>query len=162
MYGRVGTCQQEFGTVASWLIDVLNVVTGNLDRPGGAMFTKAAVGAANTRGTPGRGKGLQVGRRKSRVGGLPEVLGEFPVGALADEIETPGEGQIRAMITIAGNPVLSNPNGARLDRADTSAHSLAVGWIHGSFTLVLQHIWQLELVDEQDDDLLRVIATYEF
>jgi anaerobic selenocysteine-containing dehydrogenase len=120
VYGRVGTCQQEFGTVASWLIDVLNVVTGNLDRPGGAMFTKAAVGAANTRGTPGRGKGLQVGRRKSRVGGLPEVLGEFPVGALADEIETPGEGQIRAMITIAGNPVLSNPNGARLDRAFAS------------------------------------------
>ncbi|HXJ32789.1 MAG TPA: molybdopterin oxidoreductase family protein [Candidatus Eisenbacteria bacterium] len=117
VYGRIGTCTQEFGTLASWLVDVLNVLTGNLDRDGGAMFTKAAVGALNTRGTPGRGKGLRTGRRTSRVRGLPEVLGEFPVATLADEIETPGEGQIRALITIAGNPALSNPNGGRLAAA---------------------------------------------
>jgi anaerobic selenocysteine-containing dehydrogenase len=117
VYGRVGTCQQEFGTVASWLVDVLNVLTGNLDRPGGAMFTKAAAGASNTRGEPGRGKGVRFGRRTSRVRGLPEVFGELPVGCLAEEIETPGEGQIRALITIAGNPVLSTPNGARLSAA---------------------------------------------
>jgi anaerobic selenocysteine-containing dehydrogenase len=117
VYGRVGTCQQEFGTVASWLVDVLNVLTGNLDRPGGAMFTKAAAGAANTRGEPGRGKGVRFGRRASRVRGAPEVFGELPVGCLAEEIETPGDGQVRALVTIAGNPVLSTPNGARLARA---------------------------------------------
>jgi anaerobic selenocysteine-containing dehydrogenase len=114
VYGRVGTCQQEFGTVASWLVDVLNVLTGNLDRPGGAMFTKAAAGAANTRGEPGRGKGVRFGRRTSRVRGLPEVFGELPAACLAEEIETPGDGRIRALFTVAGNPVLSTPNGARL------------------------------------------------
>jgi anaerobic selenocysteine-containing dehydrogenase len=117
VYGRVGTCQQEFGTLASWLVDVVNTLTGNLDRPGGAMFTRAAAGAANTRGTPGRGKGLRIGRRASRVRGLPEALGELPAACLAEEIETPGDGRIRALITIAGNPVLSTPNGARLVRA---------------------------------------------
>jgi anaerobic selenocysteine-containing dehydrogenase len=117
VYGRVGTCTQEFGTAASWLVDVLNAITGNLDRPGGAMFTRAAAGAANTRGAGGRGKGIRLGRRKSRVRGLPEVFGELPVACLAEEIETPGDGQIRALVTIAGNPVLSNPDGARLARA---------------------------------------------
>jgi anaerobic selenocysteine-containing dehydrogenase len=120
VYGRVGTCQQEFGTLTSWLVDVVNVLTGNLDRPGGAMFTRAAAGAANTRGTPGRGRGLRTGRRTSRVRGLPEVLGELPVVCMAEEIETPGDGQVRALITIAGNPVLSTPNGARLAQAFAS------------------------------------------
>ncbi len=117
VYGRMGTTTQAFGSLTSWLIDVVNVVTGNLDRPGGAMFTKAAAGQANTRGTPGVGRGLRINRRQSRVKGLPETLGELPVAALAGEIETPGEGQIRAMLTVAGNPVLSNPVGHRLDRA---------------------------------------------
>jgi anaerobic selenocysteine-containing dehydrogenase len=117
VYGRIGTCTQEFGTLASWLVDVLNLVTGNLDRPGGAMFTKAAAGAANTRGTPGKGKGFQLGRWHSRVRGRPEVLGELPVACLAEEIETPGEGQIRALFTFAGNPVVSTPNSTRLGRA---------------------------------------------
>lgn len=117
VYGRMGTTTQAFGTLASWLVDVVNVVTGNLDRPGGAMFTKAAAGQANTRGTPGVGRGVRINRRQSRVKGLPETLRELPVAALADEIETPGDGQIRAMVTIAGNPVLSNPVGARLDAA---------------------------------------------
>jgi anaerobic selenocysteine-containing dehydrogenase len=117
VYGRVGTCQQEFGTLASWLVDVLNVLTGNLDRPGGAMFTRAAAGAANTRGTPGRGRGLRTGRRTSRVRGFPEMLGELPCACMAEEIETPGDGQVRALITVAGNPVLSTPNGARLAQA---------------------------------------------
>ncbi|MGH7858676.1 MAG: molybdopterin-dependent oxidoreductase, partial [Candidatus Binatia bacterium] len=117
VYGRIGTCTQEFGTLASWLIDVVNVLTGNLDRPGGAMFAKAAAGSPNTRGTPGRGKGVQLGRRKSRVRGLPEVYGELPAVCLAEEIETPGDGRIRALVTISGNPVLSTPGGARLARA---------------------------------------------
>ncbi len=117
VYGRIGTTTQEFGTLASWLIDVLNVITGNLDRPGGAMFTRAALGASNTRGAPGVGRGLRIGRRQSRVRGLPESLGELPVVCLAEEIDTPGDGQIRALITHAGNPVLSTPNGSRLDAA---------------------------------------------
>jgi anaerobic selenocysteine-containing dehydrogenase len=117
VYGRIGTCTQEFGTLASWLVDVVNTLTGHLDEEGGAMFTKAAAGAANTRGTPGRGKGVRFGRRQSRVRGLPEVYGELPVACLAEEIETPGDGQIRALVTIAGNPALSNPNGARLAKA---------------------------------------------
>jgi len=117
VYARIGTCTQEFGTLASWLVDVLNVLTGNLDREGGAMFTKPAAGGANTGGTPGIGRGVKFGRRRSRVRGLPEVFGEMPVVCLAEEIETPGAGQIRALITVAGNPVLSTPDGARLDRA---------------------------------------------
>jgi anaerobic selenocysteine-containing dehydrogenase len=117
VYGRIGTCTQEFGTLASWLVDVVNVLTGNLDRPGGAMFPLAPAFAPNTGGTPGQGRGVRVGRRKSRVRGAPEVAGEFPIACLAEEIETPGEGRIRALVAIAGNPVLSTPNGARLDRA---------------------------------------------
>ena len=117
VYARIGTCTQEFGTLASWLVDVLNFFTGNLDRPGGALFPRGAAGAANTAGEPGRGKGIRLGRWRSRVSGAPEVLGELPVGCLAEEIDTPGEGRIRALFTIAGNPVLSTPNGARLSRA---------------------------------------------
>ena len=117
VYGRMGTTTAEFGTVASWLVDVVNVVTGNLDRPGGAMFAKAAAGASNTRGASRTGRGLRVGRHESRVRGLAETMGELPAACLAEEIDTPGEGQIRAMVTVAGNPVLSTPNGDRLDAA---------------------------------------------
>jgi anaerobic selenocysteine-containing dehydrogenase len=116
VYGRIGTCTVEFGTLTSWLIDVVNVLTGNLDRPGGVMFPLAAHLRPQSR--PG-GKGFRTGRWHSRVRGLPEVKGELPVAALADEIETPGDGQIRAFVTIAGNPVLSTPNSGRLDRALT-------------------------------------------
>ena len=117
VYGRIGTCTQEFGTLASWMVDVLNVVTGNLDRPGGAMFTKAAAGSSNTRGTPGTGKGMQVGRWHTRVRGLPEALGELPVAGLAEEMDTPGDGQVRILFTVAGNPVVSTPNAGRMRRA---------------------------------------------
>ena len=117
VYARIGTCTQEFGTLASWLVDVINVLTGHLDQPGGAMFTRPAAGASHTRGTPGRGKGVRFGRRHSRVRQAPEVYGELPCACLAEEIDTPGDGQVRALVTIAGNPVLSKPNGARLARA---------------------------------------------
>jgi anaerobic selenocysteine-containing dehydrogenase len=117
VYGRIGTTVAEFGTIASWLVDVLNALTGNLDRPGGAMFSKAAAGASNTRGTPRVGRGLRLHRHTSRVRGLPETMGELPAIALAEEIDTPGEGQIRALITVSGNPVLSTPNSHRLDAA---------------------------------------------
>jgi len=117
LYGRIGTCTQEYGTLASWLVDVINVLTGHLDAPGGAMFPKAAAFAANTIGAPGTGKGITLGRRRSRVSGAPEVFGELPMTCLAEEIETPGEGQVRALITLASNPALSSPNGPRLAAA---------------------------------------------
>lgn len=94
---------------------MLNVLTGNLDRPGGVMFPQSAVGAAPRPPRPGRG--FLVGRWHSRVSGFPEVLSELPVTALSEELETPGEGQVKAVITVAGNPVLSAPDGARLSRA---------------------------------------------
>jgi anaerobic selenocysteine-containing dehydrogenase len=120
VYGRIGTSAQEFGTLSSWLVDVLNVLTGNLDREGGAMFPKAAAGSHNTTGTPGHGRGVRFGRWKSRVRGLPEIYGELPASCLAEEIDTPGEGQVKALITLAGNPALSIPNSNRLQRALSS------------------------------------------
>src|SRR5229473_4433836 len=117
VYGRIGTCTQAFGTLNSWLVDVLNVLTGNLDREGGAMFPKAAAGSRNATGTPGHGRGVRFGRWKSRVRGLPEIYGELPSSCLAEEIDTPGQGQVKALITLAGNPALSTPNSERLQRA---------------------------------------------
>jgi anaerobic selenocysteine-containing dehydrogenase len=117
LYGRLGTCTQEFGTLTSWLVDVINALTRHLDEPGGAMFPRAAAFAKNTLGAPGKGRGVGTGRHKSRVSGAPEVFGELPLTCLAEEIETPGTGQVRALITLAGNPVLSAPNGARLGKA---------------------------------------------
>jgi anaerobic selenocysteine-containing dehydrogenase len=93
------------------------VLTGNLDRPGGAMFPRAAAGQRNSAGEPGRGRGAKIGRWHSRVRGLPESFGELPVAALAEEIETPGEGQVRALVTLAGNPARSTPNSGRIERA---------------------------------------------
>ena len=114
-HGRVGTSTQSFGGLCQWLIQVLHLLTGNLDRPGGAMFTAPAFDlVARTQGTSQAG---HFDRRRTRVRGLPEFSGEFPVAALAEEIDTPGKGQIRALITSAGNPVLSTPNGGRLDKA---------------------------------------------
>ena len=117
VYGRIGTCTVSFGTTASWLVDVVNALTGNLDRPGGVMFPMPAAGNPTTRGEKGRGKGFRIGRGHSRVRGFPEALGEYPVSVMAEEITTPGEGQIRAMVTVAGNPVLSTPNSGALDAA---------------------------------------------
>jgi anaerobic selenocysteine-containing dehydrogenase len=117
VYGRIGTCTQEFGTLASWLIDVLNVCTGNLDRPGGAMFTNAATSTSTAGDATGKGRGVTFGRRTSRVRELPEFFGELPVVCLAEEIETPGDGRIRALVTVAGNPAVSTPNSDRIRRA---------------------------------------------
>jgi anaerobic selenocysteine-containing dehydrogenase len=118
VYGRIGTTTTEFGSTASWLVDVVNTLSGNLDRPGGSMFATPVAGGATTRGRPGTGKGFRTGRGRTRVSGHPEVMGEYPVGALAEEITTPerepGEGRIRALVTLAGNPVLSTPNSVRL------------------------------------------------
>lgn len=115
VYGRIGTSTVTFGTLTSWLVDVINVLTGNLDRPGGAMFPTSPIGAAPRPPKPGRG--FSVGRWSSRVSGHPEVCSELPTALLPEEIETAGDGQIKAVVTIAGNPVLSAPDGDRLSAA---------------------------------------------
>jgi anaerobic selenocysteine-containing dehydrogenase len=115
VYGRLGSTAVEFGTLASWLVDVLNALTGNLDRPGGAMFPLSPT--ARRPRPPGPGKGFTTGRWHSRVAGHPEVKSELPASALAEEIDTPGEGRLRALVVVAGNPVLSAPDGLRLDGA---------------------------------------------
>ncbi|MFC8277023.1 molybdopterin oxidoreductase family protein [Streptomyces sp. NPDC057271] len=115
VYGRMGSSTVAYGTLANWLVDVLNVLTGNLDRPGGALFPLAATAPAPRPAAPG--KGFALGRWSSRVSGHPEAKGELPMAALAEEIETEGEERIRAVITVAANPVLSAPDGLRLDRA---------------------------------------------
>ncbi|MFG2376265.1 molybdopterin oxidoreductase family protein [Streptomyces sp. NPDC048504] len=117
VYGRIGSCTVPHGTLASWLVDVLNVLTGNLDRPGGALFPQAATD--RTPGPAGPGRGFALGRWHSRVSQYPEAKGELPLSALAEEIDTAtAEGEpIRALIAVAANPVLSAPDGARLDKA---------------------------------------------
>jgi anaerobic selenocysteine-containing dehydrogenase len=115
VYGRIGTSTVAFGTITSWLVDVVNLLTGNLDRPGGVMFATSPIGPAPRPAKPGRG--FSIGRWHSRVSGYPEVASELPTALLPEEIETPGEGRIRAVVTIAGNPVLSAPDGERLSAA---------------------------------------------
>ncbi len=126
VYGRIGLCNQEFGTVASWLIDVVNVLTANFDVPGGLMFGTPIAWGANSLADPQWADGVTFGRWHSRVRGVPEVLGQVPVSCLAEEILTPNEvtpehdcpaRQIRALVTIAGNPVISSPGAQQLDDA---------------------------------------------
>ena len=110
-YGRMGVSVQAYGALNQWLIQLINIATGNLDRPGGSLFTLPAVDQVRNTGPGG------FGRHRSRVRELPEFDRELPVAALAEEITTPGEGQLRALFTGAGNPVLSTPNGRQLDEA---------------------------------------------
>jgi anaerobic selenocysteine-containing dehydrogenase len=112
-YGRIGVSTAEFGTVCHWAIQMLNIVTGNLDRAGGSMLTNPAIDVISM-GIAGRG---HFDLYRSRVRDVPEFGGELPVSVMREEMETPGDGQIRAMLTLAGNPVLSTPDGAALDRA---------------------------------------------
>ncbi len=114
-YGRVGLCTQRYGTLAAWLQQALNLVTGRLDEVGGMLLPTPAVDVLGIFDRLGwRGS---FDRWRSRVRGLPEFSDELPVAALADEIEPPGAGSVRALVTVAGNPVLSAPNGRRLARA---------------------------------------------
>jgi anaerobic selenocysteine-containing dehydrogenase len=114
-YGRVGACTQRFGGLTTWLLDALAIVTGNLDREGGLLFARPAVDlAAGSRFGIGA---AEIGRHRTRVRGLPSFGGQLPAIALAEEIDTPGPGRLRALLTIAGNPVLSLPDGGRLERA---------------------------------------------
>lgn len=114
VYGRVGACVGRFGTLVSFLLDVLNVLTGNLDRPGGAVFANSPIALD---GLVKRFDLASYARTRSRVGGLPDVLGQMPSSLMAREITTPGEGQMRALFVSAGNPVLSSPNGDELEAA---------------------------------------------
>ncbi|MBB3169746.1 molybdopterin-dependent oxidoreductase [Simiduia aestuariiviva] len=112
VYGRMGVSTQAHGSLCQWAIQLLNIVTGHLDVEGGLLLTRPAIDPAAPGSNP-----QELGKRHSRVRGLPAFAGEFPAATLADEILTPGAGQVRAMVTIAGNPVLSTPNGGQLDQA---------------------------------------------
>ena len=114
-YGRMGVSTQAWGTLCQWLIQLLNLVTGNLDREGGCLPNQAVLPVTGPGTSPGNR-----GRWHSRVRGLPEFAGELPVSVLAEEIQTPGPGQVRALLTCAGNPVLSTPDGRGLDKALSS------------------------------------------
>ena len=114
VYGRIGACQNELGPVTCWLIEAINVLTGNFDREGGAMFATPAADVGKLARLVLRSGH---GRFRSRVRGLPEFLGALPSAVMTEEIETPGDGQVRALISFAGNPILSTPNGERLGRA---------------------------------------------
>lgn len=118
VYGRIGLCNQEFGSLASWLVDVVNILTAHFDAEGGLMFPRPAAWSVTVQPQPGLEDGLaQFGRFQTRVRGAKEVLGQVPVSCLAEEIATPGDGQLKALITVAGNPVLSTPGGHKLDEA---------------------------------------------
>lgn len=117
VYGRIGTCNQEFGTLASWLVDVVNILTANFDTPGGLMFGNPVAWGVNSLPLPDFADGVTFGRWKTRVRGAPEVLGQVPLSCLAEEIASPGDGQVKALITVAGNPVISAPDAGRLDDA---------------------------------------------
>lgn len=111
VYGRMGVSTQSFGSLCQWLIQILNITLGSLDRQGGVMFTAPAFDTVALTGAGSHG------RYHSRVSHYPEILGEFPAAVMSEEMDTPGEGQIRALVSIAGNPVLSTPNGGRLEAA---------------------------------------------
>lgn len=113
-YGRIGTCTVEFGLLASWLVEVLGILTGHLDEPGGLMFPRPATGQHE----PGRpSPEFEIGRWRSVVRDLPEIENQLPSAVLAEEIDSAGERRLRALVTLAGNPVLSTANGVRLAKA---------------------------------------------
>lgn len=114
-YARMGASTQSFGGLCQWANNVLNIITGNFDRPGGAMFTSPALDYVGMSSRKGQRRSYP--EKRSRVSQQPLYNGEFPVSVMAEEMETPGEGQIRALVTVAGNPVLTAPNGPRIDRA---------------------------------------------
>jgi len=112
MYGRLGTCAQDFGSVAQWAIQAINLLTGNLDREGGALLTQPAANLLQHDHAAGSHAAWH-----TRVSGLPEFAGGFPAAVMAEEMLTPGPGQVRGFITVAGNPVSGGPDAQQLDRA---------------------------------------------
>lgn len=114
-YARMGASTQSFGSLCQWANNALNIITGNFDSEGGAMFTTPALNYVAM--TSRKGKARTYPERRSRVSGLPLYNGEFPIAVMAEEMETAGEGQIKALVTVAGNPVLTAPNGRRIEAA---------------------------------------------
>jgi len=135
VYGRVGTTLQQHGTLTSFLVEVLNLLLGSIDRPGGAMFPEQPFTSANS-----GGESVSYNRWQSRVSGYPEVLGQMPCAVLAEEIETPGAGQIRALFCFAGNPVVSNPDSDRLAEALGSLELLVCSDIYHNETTRLADV----------------------
>lgn len=115
IYGRIGTCTQTFGSLASWMVDVLAILTGNLDRHGGSMWSRPVAPLVDMLATLPAGMPVVMG--KSRVRGVPAVLGQFPASCMAEEILTPGEGQIKGLVTFGANPALSAPDSGKLAEA---------------------------------------------
>lgn len=147
IYARIGACVQEFGTLTSLLVNTLNMVTGHFDTPGGSMFASPAVDLPGLAARGGQAGGYD--RWKSRVRGIPEFNGELTVSCMAEEILTPGEGRIRGMLTLAGNPILSTPNGTRLDKAFESLEFYVAVDIYINETsrhadIILPPAWSLE------------------
>ena len=133
LYSRIGACTQEFGTLATWLVFVINTALGSLDTLGGAVFPKPAVWSPMFMKPPDQtGAGWEFGRFHSRVRGAPEVFNQFPISCLAEEIDTPGDGQLRGLITVAGNPAVSAPGARRLDAslAGLDAMIAVDGWLN--------------------------------
>jgi anaerobic selenocysteine-containing dehydrogenase len=140
-YGRIGTTCQRFGSLASWAVDLVNILGGNLDREGGAMFTRPAANRGANR-APDRsgGRGVHASERRSRARGLPYWFGELPVAGLADEILTAGPGQVRGLLTVAGNPLLSAPGADRLQEAFASLDTLVAVDFYLNETTRLAHL----------------------
>lgn len=139
VYGRIGTTTQLFSSLTCWLMDVVNILAGNLDVVGGSMFPKPLLAQPNTIGPSGVGAGFTVGKWKSRVSGAPEVVGQIPMACMAEEMDTPGEGQIRALFCLAGNPVTASPDTERMQAA-----------IDGLELLVCLDIYQGETASKAD------------
>ncbi|MEQ3549895.1 molybdopterin-dependent oxidoreductase [Pseudonocardia nematodicida] len=124
LYGRLGTTLNRHGTLTCWALQVLNVVCGHLDRPGGMRFTRPVTGSPTTRRATRPARPFTTGRYHTRVSGHPEVLGEFPVAALAEEISTPGPGRVRGLVIYGGNLARSMPDSAAVQRALTELDAL--------------------------------------
>jgi anaerobic selenocysteine-containing dehydrogenase len=161
-YSRIGVCVAPFATLATYATDLLNIAAGRLGRSGGAMFPTPPVDLVEI----GRRTGLEgVGRWRSRVRGLPETMGDLPSVTLVDEMETPGDGQIRALVTFAGNPVLSTPNGRRLDAALENLEFMVSIDIYVNETtrhadLILPPAWAL--ADDHFDVVFGAVAVRNF
>lgn len=124
VYGRLGTTLNRYGTLTCWALQAVNVLCGHVDRPGGLLFTRPVTGGPTTRKATKPARPFTVGRYRTRVSGHPEVLGELPVAALAEEILTPGPGRVRGLVVYAGNLARSLPDSAQMQRALAEVEAL--------------------------------------
>jgi anaerobic selenocysteine-containing dehydrogenase len=119
-----GVNQGSHGTLAFWIQEAINAITGNLDRLGGTLVGYGYIKDFPKHASKG---GHAMRKDLSRIGQLPSVADTFPAGLMADEILTPGEGQVRAMFCLSGNPLLTVPNSnGRLEEALAALELLVV------------------------------------